>query len=144
QNKTTSGCGQVREFEFDNRGFLLSEQLPEKGDTGHGVVTYSCYDAKGHARYRDDGSSTRRLGFEHDFAERLVEVRTPTEAGCGTATTAGTVGKSFTYATANSGGQANKGRLTQATRRNVPGAPYPGAGVVEVTDSYTYLGRQGR
>jgi YD repeat-containing protein len=41
---TTSGSTtQTRTFTYDNRGFLTSEQLPEKGASGNGSVTYSSY-----------------------------------------------------------------------------------------------------
>jgi len=47
---TTSGATtQTRSFDYDNRGFLESETLPEKGEYGNGTVSYLDYDAGGHA-----------------------------------------------------------------------------------------------
>lgn len=45
--QVTSKGTQNRWFTYDNRGFLTSEQHPEKGTAGDGIVTYSNYDARG-------------------------------------------------------------------------------------------------
>jgi len=52
---TSGAVTQTRTFTYDNRGFLLSEQLPEVGAAGNGAVTYSKHDARGHARRLQDG-----------------------------------------------------------------------------------------
>jgi hypothetical protein len=51
----SGGTTQNRIFTYDRRGFLTSEQLPEKGASGNGSVTYSNYDARGHAGRVVDG-----------------------------------------------------------------------------------------
>ncbi|MGH2627334.1 MAG: RHS repeat domain-containing protein, partial [Anaerolineales bacterium] len=92
QNATGSGtdtCGQARHFTYDNRGFLLSEQHPEKGAGGNGIVSYSNYNARGRAEQRLDGAND--LTFSYDRAERLAQVRETT----GLQRTL----KSFTYGT---------------------------------------------
>ena len=147
QNGSGASCGQTRLFTYDNRGFLTSEQHPEKGGaSGQGTVTYSCFDARGHNRYRDDGATTRRLAYTFDGFERLTRVRVPTGAEtCGNVTETGTIWKQFTYATANSGTNASKGKLETAMSRNELGAPAFAAGsVANVTETYTYQDRGGR
>jgi RHS repeat-associated protein len=139
-------CGQIRLFSYDNRGFLQSEQHPEKGASGNGSVTHSCFDARGHARYRDDGASTRRLAYTYDGLERLTEVRVPAGSeDCNDAPDTVTLWKQFTYATANSASNAKKGKLVTAMSRNELGAPaFPANSVANVTHTYTYGDRGGR
>ena len=64
---------QNRAFNYDNRGFLTSEQHPEKGATGNGTVTYSSYDARGHAGRVTDGPND--IGLVYDRAERLNQAK---------------------------------------------------------------------
>jgi len=77
---------QTRLFSYDNRGFLSSEQLPEKGVSGNGTVTYFNYDARGHTGRKVDGPNDLR--FSYDRAERVIQVREPggaaeaVESGC--------------------------------------------------------------
>ncbi|MDQ1348280.1 MAG: hypothetical protein QG573_1654, partial [Acidobacteriota bacterium] len=151
QNKPGSSCGQERYFSYDNRGFLTSEQHPEKGpnggaNPGNGLVTYSCFDARGHSRYRDDGEAARRLAYTFDAFERLTKVRAPAGSeSCNSATETGTTWKQFTYATANAGTNARKGKLETAMSRNELGLPAFTAGsVANVTETYTYQDRGGR
>jgi len=99
---TTSGVTQVRTFTYDQRGFLTSEVHPEKT----GAVTYSGYDALGHAGRKVDGPSD--LSFVYDDAERLTEIRE----------TGGDLWKSFSYAAANGTDDQRKGKLQTATRYN--------------------------
>lgn len=146
QDAVGSSCGQTRLFTYDNRGFLLWEQHPEKGAGGNGLVSYSCYDARGHARYRDDGSSSRRLAYTFDGLERLMRVRVPlgTES-CNSATETGTTWKEFAYATANSGSNARKGKLEITLSRNGLGPPaFPANSFANVFETYTYQDRGGR
>ncbi|HWM95039.1 MAG TPA: RHS repeat-associated core domain-containing protein [Thermoanaerobaculia bacterium] len=128
--QSTSAGTQNRWFTYDNRGFLTSEQHPEKGASGNGVVSYSNYDARGHARNKADGP--HNLTFTYDRAERLTQV-----TGNG-----GQVLKTFSYGTSNAAGVRTNGRLQSATRYNSVGAPFNAT--VAVTESYTYGGRQGR
>ncbi|MEO8197599.1 MAG: RHS repeat-associated core domain-containing protein [Thermoanaerobaculia bacterium] len=146
QDKVGTTCNQQRLFSYDNRGFLTSEQHPEKGATGQGLVSYSCYDARGHNRYRDDGAATgRRLGYTFDSQERLTLLREPLSSeSCIAGADTGTTWKQFTYASSNSSGQANKGKLATAMRRNEFGPSGPGLQVKDVTEFYTYSGRGGR
>ncbi|MGE0641882.1 MAG: RHS repeat domain-containing protein [Thermoanaerobaculia bacterium] len=141
-----TSCGQTRLFDYDNRGFLLSEQHPEKGSGGNGLVSYACYDARGHARYRDDGATSRRLAYTYDGLERLMRVRVPlgTES-CNSATETGTTWKEFAYATANSGSNARKGKLEITLSRNELGPPaFPANSFANVFETYTYQDRGGR
>ncbi len=131
----TSGSGftQGRTFTYDNRGFLLSETHPEKGLTGNGAVTYSNFDARGHARRKVDAPND--LTFTFDRSERLTQIQE----------TSGQrrLLKSFVFGTANGTGDRRNGKLVQATRYN-----YPSIGMtnyqVLLTQSYTYGGRGGR
>ena len=99
---TTAGTTQIRGFSYDHRGFLLSEEHPEKD----GAVTYSGYDARGHAGGKVDGAHA--LTFTYDRAERLVTV----------GETGGRPLKSFVYATTNATNNLRKGKLEKATRYN--------------------------
>ena len=80
---------QNRAFNYDNRGFLTSEQHPEKGATGNGTVTYSSYDARGHAGRVTDGPNDIALVYER--AERLSQAKIYNTT---------TLLKEFTYGTA--------------------------------------------
>ena len=116
---------QTRFFAYDHRGFLLSETHPEKGAGGNGTVYYKNYDARGHAREKWDGSSSRKLLFAYDKAERLTAV---TEGGLG-----GRSIKTFSYGTTGTA----KAKLSTAKRWNY----YPDFGVtVLVTETYGYGG----
>ena len=128
--QATSAGTQNRWFTYDNRGFLTSEQHPEKGASGNGTVTYSNYDARGHARNKTDGP--HNLTFTYDRAERLTQV-----TGNG-----GQVLKTFSYGTSNAAGIRTNGRLETATRYNSVGPPFNAT--VAVTETYAYGGRQGR
>ena len=124
---------QSRSFTYDRAGLLLSETHPEKGASGNGSVSYPQYDSRGHARRKTDGPND--LAFTYDPAERLSQVK---EQG------SNLVLKSFSYAGANgSSSDWSKGKLREATRYNyvtVGG----GAFTIEVGETYTYGGRDGR
>jgi RHS repeat-associated protein len=127
---------QTRSFNYDLRGFLLSESHPEKGST----VTHSGYDSRGHATRQVDGGND--LTYTYDTAERLTRVRkTGTAASC----TAGGTNciKQLTYGTVNSGGDRRQGKLIQGERWNFPllgGTTH----VERITTAYTYAGVDGR
>lgn len=132
----TATCGQQRLFNYDLRGFLLSEQHPEKGASGNGTVSYFDYDARGHALRVLDGTSD--LTFTYDKAERLTNVR---ETGGAMRTL-----KTYTYATANftdtAGTDYRKGKVTAASRFNYVGAPFNAT--AEVRDTFAYRAQEGR
>jgi len=130
----TAGSTQNRYFTYDNRGFLTSEQLPEVGPTinGNGTITYSNYDARGHALRKYDGQNY--LKFEFDRAERLFKVR---ESNSGWSDVR--VLRQFDYATANNGTDKRNGKLYQATATNmISTTAFP------VVETYTYAGLGGR
>lgn len=128
-----SGVSQARRFTYDNRGLLKQEQHPEKGVNGNGVVKYSNYDARGHARNVEDGRSV--LTYVYDKAERLASVWE-----------GGKLWKSFEYATSNGGGgNWRLGKVEKAMRKNY--VTIPGQNnelTVTVTETYTYQGRLGK
>ena len=101
QQAATAGT-QHRYFNYDNRGFLTSEQHPEKGASGGGAVSYSKYDARGHAGRKIDGPND--LSFTYDRAERLKQVDA----------TGGNPLKIFNYGTSNAAGSRTNGRLESA------------------------------
>ncbi len=71
---TASGSDQqVREFNYDNRGFLLSERHPEKGASGNGLVSYHNYDAQGRFSRKVDGAIDLR--YVYDYAGRLNTIK---------------------------------------------------------------------
>ncbi|NJL27340.1 MAG: RHS repeat-associated core domain-containing protein [Thermoanaerobaculia bacterium] len=131
--RLTQGVNQYRYFTYDNRGFMTSEQHPETG-----VITYSRFDARGHAGRMQRGPND--LTTTWDRAERVTQIRE----------TSGQqrVLKEFTYATSNAGGGANlrRGKLITATRHNWIPVPWAGGAItdVTVTENYTYEGRGGR
>jgi YD repeat-containing protein len=55
------------------RGLVTSEQLPEKGASGNGSVTYPSYDPRGHVGSIVDGPNNR--SYTYDRAERLTNAR---------------------------------------------------------------------
>ncbi len=127
---------QTRAFSYDLAGLLKSEIHPEKGASGNGSVTYTSYDSRGHALRKTDGPHD--LVFAYDSAERLSQVRE-----YGTNGINGKMLKSFTYSSANGNNEWSKGKLQLATRYNyetVLGGPI----IVQVDETYTYAGRDGR
>ncbi|OYV99804.1 MAG: hypothetical protein B7X11_05010, partial [Acidobacteria bacterium 37-65-4] len=124
---TTSGSTtQTRAFTYDNRGFLTSEQLPEKGASGNGSVTYSSYDSRGHVGAITDGPNNR--SYTYDRAERLTNVRI----------TSGNSLIDLAYASANGLGDYANGKLRTATRHNwISGVDN------QVVETYTYGGTGG-
>jgi YD repeat-containing protein len=133
QNLTSAGCGQVRLFTYDNRGFLLQEQHPEKGATGNGQTTYSAYDARGHLGRRTDGTTDGSFDvlFSYDRAERLTQV----------SSASGQILKAFSFATSNGASDYRNGRLLSATRINW----FPASNLaIKVRESYEYGGIAGR
>jgi RHS repeat-associated protein len=131
QASTPSGSTQNRYFTYDPRGFLTRECHPEKGASGNGCVTYSEFDARGHAHHKIDGPHD--LGLSYDAAERvtLIDVYGTT-----------THFKVFTYGTGVSAADRSRGKVKTAQRYNYVGAPFNAT--VLITDSYTYGGDQGR
>jgi RHS repeat-associated protein len=135
---TTSGATtQTRSFTYDNRGFLTSEQLPEKGASGNGTVSYASYDARGHVGAVTDGPSGATISYCYDRAERTTLVASPSTS-CATPVPT-SKRKEFTYGTNNNGSDKRNGKLVTALRHNfIPVTDYP------VTESYTYAGVGGR
>jgi RHS repeat-associated protein len=140
QNASGAACGQTRLFTYDNRGFLIQEQHPEKPG-----AEINSYDALGHPARQVDGPLD--LTFVYDKAERLTLVR---ESGAGFVDCANNSGhrclKTFTYANANGTVGAatdyKKGKLVSASRLNFVGSPFNAT--VEVKETYQYTGREGR
>ena len=148
-NPANSTCGQERLFTFDNRGFLLWENHPEKtaNSLGQGHdVDHLGYDAHGHATRKVDGAND--LTFAYDKAERLTQIRQTGAGACGTVQGTGSLClKGFTYATANGtatggGTDYKRGKLVAASRYNYVGPPFNAT--VEVKESWQYAGRGGR
>ena len=134
QASTTSGSTtQTRLFTYDNRGFLTSERLPEKGSSGNGYVYYSGYDARGHVGRVLDGPND--LSFDTDRAERLWRVRE----------TSGQqrVLRTFDFATSNGSGDWANGKLRTATATNYYDLLDPLAKFTS-EETYTYGGIGGR
>ena len=130
---TTSGAvTQTRAFTYDNRGFLLSEQLPELGASGNGTAAYSKYDARGHARRKQDG--LHDLAYTFDRAERLTQVAQAD--GSGNPSTP--VLTTLAYAITNSGSNKRNGKLETATSAN------PDLTSASVVETYAYAGAGGR
>jgi hypothetical protein len=127
---TTSGSTtQSRVLTYDGRGFLTSEQLPEVGSSGNGSITYSAYDARGHAWRIADGAND--LTYVYDKAERLAQLKRTSD---------NQLYKELTYATANGSSDWRNGKLVAAKMHN----RYDGSTDFSVEDDYVYGERQGR
>ncbi len=122
---------QIRTFEYDGRGFLLSENHPEAQQ-----ITYSNHDSRGKARRRVQAGVD--LSYTFDRAERLTLMR---EGSAGNR-----VLKELTYATTNVGSNRRRGKLEKAVRHNYVFSPLLPGKVLDakVTEIYTYKGRDGR
>lgn len=141
---TDSDGTQNRFFTYDQRGFLLKEQHPEKGASpnGNGIVFYGDYDARGHAWRRYEcalascGVNERKahLTFVYDAAERLKSV---TDAN------ANKLLKEFIYGTSNADGVRTNGRLLTAKRYNYHNVP-PNDFTIRVDETYSHGGKGGR
>ncbi|MEM7352045.1 MAG: RHS repeat-associated core domain-containing protein [Acidobacteriota bacterium] len=70
--RSGSSSFQERRYDYDNRGFLLSETHPEKGVVGGGTVTYGRRDSRGLVRRMTDGPSD--LAFGYDFLGRRTHI----------------------------------------------------------------------
>ncbi|HEX8249847.1 MAG TPA: discoidin domain-containing protein [Pyrinomonadaceae bacterium] len=145
----SSGSGQVRQFNYDGRGFLTSETHPELGAAGNGTIQYPNYDSKGNLGHKIDGAN--QLKYFYDVAGRIDRV----EESCGGAgrPCVGTANnwqvlKKFTYYkdADNIPGQLYRaGKLTTATRHNYIINPNSGSPVdVTYSESYDYWGMDGR
>ena len=132
QASTPSVVTQNRLFTYDGRGFLTSEQLPEVGLSGNGTVTYSKYDARGHARRVQDGGHD--LAYSFDAAERLTQVAQADASG----NPSTPVLKAISYATANGASNWKNGKLETATSHN------PEFSTASVVETYAYGGVGGR
>ena len=84
-----SSCGQERFFNYDNRGFLTSEQHPEIGPSGNGLTHYS-YDPYGNlTRLETDGvvldtpvdpATNRQMNAIYDAGGNLTDITLGGEA----------------------------------------------------------------
>jgi YD repeat-containing protein len=135
---STGTSSQQRTFTYDNRGWLETEQHPEKGLSGNGSVTYGSetdaakgHDAVGLVWFVSEGSGANAISVSntYDAAQRLTSV----------VDGAGRTVKTFEYATASSGSDYRKGKLYRAIRYN-----YLNAGTIIVTETYKYAGLGGR
>ncbi len=122
---------QVREFDYDGRGFLLREKHPEKDNNW---VIYSDHDARGHAHRKQDGPND--LIFEYDAAERLTEIRDGNNPSM-------RLLKEFFYD--DTATYSALGKLWKSIRHNWISLPWNGTEQdAKVTQWITYDGIQGR
>jgi YD repeat-containing protein len=130
---TGDGVTQTRSFNYDNRGFLLSEAHPELGPGG---TTYDHYDARGHPHHKLSGAAngTYDLQLAYDPSERLTLVSDQNGAR---------ELKRFVFINQNDGTvipqNYRNGKLAQAVRTN-----HLPTGDVVVTETYKYDAPTGR
>lgn len=109
---STSGS-QLRWFFYDQRGFLTSERVPEKGASGNGTVFYGEYDALGNSWNRSDGIE---LDYTFDRAGRMKKIE-ETIPRAGLSPIVRPL-KEFIYSSANIGGSLELGKLLVAKSYN--------------------------
>jgi len=131
---TTAEGTQTRVFGYDGRGYLLWEQVPEKGVSGGGRINYYDYDTLGHAHRILDGPND--LSYEYDLGERLTSI---------TEKATNRVLETRSYGASNGTlppYDRRKGKLVTAVRHNY----FDGVGSgndFEVEESYEYRGLGG-
>lgn len=126
------GITQLREYAFDNRGFLLKEKHPEKGVLGNDWVYYYDYDAAGNAGRVLDGTS--HLRNVYDAFARLLRVEDINNGDRPV----------VEYAYDLAGGFGT-GQVWKAIRHNYRQLPWlTGETDVAVTETFTYSGLQGQ
>lgn len=125
--RSTSGANpsQVRAYVYDNRGFLLSETVPEKGVGGNGTVYYLDHDVRGRPQRKLDGPND--LAFTYDDFGRLTTIRDNNHGG--------RLLTEYVYDGALGWGQ---GRLWYAERHNWVDLPWNAGGVEDVRIRQTY------
>ncbi len=135
---------QVRCWDYDQRGFLASEDHPELAGSPHDVA-YPTYDAMGHIRKKTQGtpSNPSELNYEYDAAARLKLISGI--AGDGSPGDPAPKLKEWIYATANVASPLNNKKAKVETAK---GYNYPnfGSGNIPVvfSESFTYNQPGGR
>lgn len=130
-----SSADQTRCFDYDRRGFLLSEKHPEKGASGDGTVTYGLFDALGKPGLRTDGPVTLESLF--DRAGRMTLQFEPSAGNRNW--------KRYVYGSSNVGGPSPNWKLGKVERaigyNYLPGSP----GLrVRFEEDFVYSGPGGR
>jgi len=136
-NDSGSGCGQVRSFSYDNRGFLVSESHPENG-----ITSYLQTDSRGHVWRKLNGNANGTFDIDmlYDSLERLTTVQ---QHGSSPRPL-----KSFEFA--DTATDDAKGKLARAVRHNwftfgpIPPASTPTTVNYQIAETYTYGGPDGR
>jgi YD repeat-containing protein len=129
------GCTQERIFNYDARGFLTSQQLPELGANGSGTASFQ-YDARGNVIRKQIGAA----GGDFDVwiaYDRAGRVKSVTEGKF----TDGVrrILKLFEYGGSNAGDDYRNGQLVRAVRFNWL------AGLnVQMVEDHTFAERDGR
>jgi RHS repeat-associated protein len=132
QASTSEGAvTQQRGWSYDGRGFLLAEQLPEKGLYGNGSVTYASYDPLGKPGRVTDGPND--MWYSYDKAGRVVEVRGAD----------GRVWRQFVYGTTNGFMNMAKGKLARQVANNYYD-PNNASANFQVVEDVVYGGIGGR
>ena len=133
-NDSGGGCGQVRSFSYDNRGFLVSESHPENGTT-----SYLQTDSRGHVWRRLNGNTNGTFDIDmlYDSLERLTTVQ---QHGSSPRPL-----KSFEFA--DTAANDAKGKLQRAIRHNwftFGPVATPTTVNYQIIETYTYGGMDGR
>ena len=130
---------QRRSFNYDGRGFLLSETHPEKGINGNGTTDYSDYDPKGHAGRKDErGTRVFSLKYTYDSAERLTRIESVDPAAYDPSKPLQwRLFKRFDFDTDSPATNSVNGKLVRATRHNYLTA-FSAPRDVVVSEHYSY------
>ncbi|MEM9292277.1 MAG: RHS repeat-associated core domain-containing protein [Acidobacteriota bacterium] len=141
-------AGQVRTFDYDGRGFLKKQCLPEMGGFGlgqEGCTLYQGHDALGKPSVmRTQNFPAYDLEYRYDAVGRLIEVR---KADCGSGADCRL--QDFSYSRSNVANASidwSLDRLIRARQHNeVPDPRDPSKTLrVTVSETYTYEGPEGR
>ncbi len=123
------GFTQTRTWNYDGRGFLTSEVVPEKGIDGYGFIQYSNYNVFGQAGTTVDGSNI--LTNTYDDAGRLTKVHDSVHED---------PIREYEYSTENSDENLSKGKLLSQVAHNY----FDAENDFLVRETMTYGGRDGR
>ena len=126
--------GQRRSFDYDGRGFLISETQPEWGESQPGTAVYT-YDPRGNMLSRAFAGDDFDLTYQYDLAERVTQI-----------SNAAGLWKEYFFGRQNMGPDRRAGKIVTVKRHNrikTPESPQLAEDIV-ITETFAYEGAGGR